>query len=145
MAPDPGSLNTVARDPVTEHEIELRVRYAECDPMKVAHHSAFLVWLEIARTELLRRRGTPYRELEKRGIIFVVVELSIRYRKPAVYDDALRICVWTMNDGIRSRTVTLKHGYKVYRDQIHLATASTTLACVNREGRLQSIPLGMLG
>ena len=43
--------------------IGLRVRYPECDPMNVAHHSAYAVWLELARTELLREQGLAYRDL----------------------------------------------------------------------------------
>ncbi|MBL4702017.1 MAG: acyl-CoA thioesterase, partial [Phycisphaeraceae bacterium] len=61
----------------------IRVRYSECDPMNVAHHASYPVWMEIARTDMLRRDGTSYAQLEKQGTYFVVARMSLRYRKPA--------------------------------------------------------------
>lgn len=122
-------------------ELSVRVRYAECDPMNVAHHSAYTIWMEMARTEMLRRRGVAYRELEARGVFFVVVRLSVRYRRPARYDDALTIRARLKP----SAGVKVEHEYEILRDGELLATAETTLACVNREGRLQPVPPGTLG
>ena len=76
---------------VDHAEVEVRVRYCECDPMNVAHHSVYPIWMEIARTELLRQCGAAYRDLEASGIFFVVARLSVRYQKSAHYDDVLRI------------------------------------------------------
>src|SRR5690349_15784041 len=121
-------------------EIELRVRYSECDPMNVAHHAAYPVWMEIARTELLRLRGIAYRELETRGVFFVVARLSIRYRKPARYDDVLQVVV----RGLPSAGVKVDHEYEIRRGKELIATAETTLVCVDREGKLRPIPEGTL-
>ena len=63
--------------------VELRVRYAETDQMGVAHHTHYLVWCEVARTDHMRRRGVSYRELEGQGLRLAVVEAGIRYRQPA--------------------------------------------------------------
>jgi acyl-CoA thioester hydrolase len=120
--------------------LEVRVRYAECDPMNVAHHSAYPVWMEMARTELLRRRGVTYRELEAKGVFFVVARLSIRYRRPARYDDVLRV-----HAKLRpSAGVKVEHDYEIFRGEELLATAETTVACVDREGKLRPIPEGTL-
>ncbi|MHC4946771.1 MAG: acyl-CoA thioesterase [Planctomycetota bacterium] len=56
--------------------IQIRVRYNECDPMNVAHHTAYPVWFEIGRTELLRRTGLTYRDLEADGVFRHEYELS---------------------------------------------------------------------
>ena len=48
--------------------MKLRVRFAETDQMGVAHHSAYVVWLEAARIEWLRARGLDYRRLEEEGV-----------------------------------------------------------------------------
>ena len=125
-------------------EIELRVRYTDCDPMGVAHHSVYPVWLEIARGELLRRHGTPYSELEQRGVLFVMARLSIRYRQPARYDDLLRINVWEPVGGKR-KSVKVDHAYEIHQGQVLLATAETTLVCVDRQGNPQPIPPGSIG
>jgi acyl-CoA thioester hydrolase len=122
-------------------EIAVRVRYAECDPMGVAHHSAYPIWLEIARTDMLRHRGLVYRDLEAQGIFFVVARLSLRYRRPARYDDDLRIRVHLRP----SAGVKVEHDYEVWRGDELLASAETTLACVDREGKLRPVPEGTLG
>ncbi len=126
---------------MSQTQIELRVRYAECDLMNVAHHSVYPVWMEQARTELLRQRGISYRELEAKGVFFVVARMSLRYRRPAVYDDLLRVCVQAKP----SAGVKVEHSYEVYRGDELLTTAETTLVCVDRNGKLQPIPEGTLG
>lgn len=121
-------------------EIQVRVRYVECDPMRVAHHSVYPVWMEMARTELLRLGGAVYRDLETRGVFFVVARMSLRYKKPARYDDVLTIVVREQP----SHGVKVEHEYEIRRDGDLLATAETTLVCVDSDGKLQPIPAGVL-
>jgi acyl-CoA thioester hydrolase len=121
---------------IRQTTVELRVRYAECDPMNVAHHAAYPVWLEIARTELLRRQGVAYRDLEAQGIFFVVARMSIRYRRPARYDDLLQVDV----EAVESAGVKVEHRYHIRRGDELLATAETTLVCVDRQGKPQRLP-----
>ncbi|MEM1269783.1 MAG: thioesterase family protein [Bacteroidota bacterium] len=68
-----------------------RVRYGECDPMRVVYHTRYLDFFEAARTEALRDFGMPYAELEEAGVLMPVVEASIQYRRSALYDDLLQI------------------------------------------------------
>lgn len=124
----------------TSTTVAVRVRYVECDPMGVAHHSVYPVWLELARTELLREQGFVYRELEERGVLFVVARMSLRYRKPARYDDELLVHVASE----ASAGVKVEHTYEVKRGAELLATAETTLVCVDRDGKLQPVPAGLL-
>ncbi len=119
-----------------ETTIEVRVRYNECDPMKFAHHSSYVTWLEMARTELLRERGFAYRELEERGILMVVARLSLKYRRPARYDDVIQIrCCSRPTAGVK-----LEHTYEVRRGDELLATAETTLVVVDEKGRMKPVP-----
>lgn len=71
-----------------------RVRYAETDAMGIVHHGSYVVWLELGRTEFMRAHGFTYRELESAGIVMPVLEIGLRYRCPAVYDDELCISTW---------------------------------------------------
>ena len=120
-----------------ETSIRVRVRYSECDPMQVAHHATYPVWFEVARTELLREQGVAYRDLEAAGVLFVVVRLNVRYRKPARYDDELTIHVESpANDG----GVKIEHRYEVRRGDELLATGESTLACVDEAGKLRRVP-----
>ena len=103
--------------------VPFRVRYVECDPMNIAHHSAYPVWMEIGRTELLRAQGANYRDCEARGIHFAVARLNIRYKKPARYDDELELHVI----GMPCAGVKVQHRYELKRGDDLLMTADTTI------------------
>jgi len=123
--------------PARTGRIELRVRYPECDPMGVAHHTAFPVWFEMGRTELLAAAaGTRYRELEQRGIFFAVAKLAVQYRRPVRYDDVLEVTTRLVLLG----HAKIEHEYELKRDGTLLATGQTTIVCLDREGRPRAIP-----
>jgi acyl-CoA thioester hydrolase len=90
-----------------------RVRYRECDPMGVVYHAHYLDYFEAARTEALRAWGVPYRKLEETGVIMPVVDVHLRYHRPAHYDDLLAIeTAFPEPPGVRvpiDYTVRLKH------------------------------------
>ena len=117
-------------------EITLRVRYAETDRMGLLHHANYLVYFEQARTELLRSLGLSYRDLEDGGFLLVITKAEVRYRRPAFYDDLLTVRTTVA----RTTAVRIDHAYEVRRDGALLAEGSTTLACVDREGRPQPLP-----
>ena len=54
-----------------QHEIEIRVRYSETDPMGLLHHANYFTYFEIGRTELLRASGGSHREMEEVGLLVV--------------------------------------------------------------------------
>lgn len=128
------SRNQSAENPATS--IDVRIRYAECDPMNLAHHGAYPVWLEMARTELLREQGVSYREMEAKGVYFVVARMSLRYRRPAHYDDVLRVDV----KALPAASVKLEHHYELRRGEELIATAETTLVCVDQAGKPRPVP-----
>lgn len=59
--------------------------------MGIAHHSNYIVWFEMGRTDLCRATGITYAEIERRGYLLVVVEIGCRYRTPFRYDDEVVI------------------------------------------------------
>ena len=124
--------------PVHSCDIEIRVRYAEVDQMGVVHHSRYWVYFEMGRTELLRRAGIAYRDMEAAGALIVMTKCSARFHAPARYDDEL-ILTTTL---ARMTTARLDHTYELKRasDGALLVTADTTLACIDRDGSLQPIP-----
>jgi acyl-CoA thioester hydrolase len=75
-------------------ETFVRVNYSETDQMGVVYHARYLVWLDIARCEHVRRTGVSYADLEQRGLRLAVGDLRIRYRQPARYDDLVRVRCW---------------------------------------------------
>jgi acyl-CoA thioester hydrolase len=73
------------------HHYRHRVRYRECDRMGLVYHTHFIDHFEAARTELIRSRGLSYKQIEDSGILIQVVEIKVRYSKPAYYDDLLLV------------------------------------------------------
>ena len=123
--------------PVTS-EVEFRVRYAETDKMQVVYHANYLVWCEIGRTDLIRRLGASYAELERQGISLAVTDASLRFHAPARYDDLIRVRTVLLD--ARSRSVTFKYTVENAETGMRLVSAQTTLASINPEGRLVSMP-----
>ena len=118
-----------------EHEIPIRVRYCETDAMGFLHHSNFLSYFEMGRTELFRAQGGDYRKMEEGGHFFVVVEMNVKYRAPARFDDLLSLRTRV----VRVTPAKLEHEYKLSRDRTVIADAHSILACVDREGRVRRI------
>lgn len=117
-------------------EIQVRVRYAEVDRMGLLHHANYLVYLEQARIDLLRSAGFSYKDLEDQGYYLVLTRIEVRYRRPAGFDDLLTVRV-------RVERVTgarIDHAYEVIRGGEVLSEATTTLACIDKEGRPRSLP-----
>jgi acyl-CoA thioester hydrolase len=115
---------------------EIRVRYAETDRMGLLHHANYLVYFEQARTELLRSQGLTYRDMEDKGFFLVITKVEVNYRSPAKYDDVLLIKTTVS----RTTPVRVEHSYEVTCEGRVVAEAKTTLACVDREGKLQALP-----
>jgi acyl-CoA thioester hydrolase len=121
---------------IREHDLEIRVRYQETDAMGVLHHANYFTYFEMGRTELLRANGKSYRDLEDGGLLMVIVKIACNYRRPARYDDVLRLHTRT----IRVTAAKIEHEYQMYRGEDLLCEGSSTLACVDREGRVQRVP-----
>jgi acyl-CoA thioester hydrolase len=122
-------------------EIQIRVRYAETDRMGLLHHANYLVYFEQARTELLRSRGAAYKEMEDQGFFLVIAKVEVKYKSPAHYDDVLTIRTTV----VRTTPIRIEHKYEVFREGTLICEGATTLACVDREGKLQAMPEWLSG
>ncbi len=118
--------------------MDLRVRFAETDQMGVAHHAAYVVWLEAARVEWLRGHGLSYRDLEAEGVSLSVTGVSVAYRSAARFDDLLRIEV--VLEEARSRR--LRFTYRLVRaaDERLVATATTVHVPTDASGAAIRLP-----
>jgi len=121
---------------LNEHEIEIRVRYQETDGQGRVHHANYLTWFELGRVELLRAAGHSYRELEDAGIFLVVAEVNVQYYLPAFFDDVLALRTTT----VKAKGARIEHRYEVRRGGELLAEATTTVACINKAGRVTRLP-----
>lgn len=119
-----------------EHEIEIRVRYQETDGQGRVHHANYLTWFEQGRVELLRSMGTSYRELEQAGVMLVVSQMNVRYFLPAFFDDLLQL----RTVATRAKGARIEHEYQIRRGAELLAEADSTIACIDRTGRVTRLP-----
>ena len=106
----------------TTHSI--RVRYAETDPMKYVYYGIYAQYFEVARVELFRTLGISYEEIENQGIWLPVSEFSIKYLKPALYDELLEIHTYIKKiPGVR-----IEFDYEIYNSSKEkISEAKTTL------------------
>lgn len=121
------------------YETTVRVRYAETDQMGVIYHANFFVWFEVGRVELLREMGVPYRQMEEEDDChIVVVEAKCEFKRPARYDDLLRIRTRVAE----TRTRLMRFAYEVLNDATGelLATGETTHVICDHAGRPKSLP-----
>jgi acyl-CoA thioester hydrolase len=114
-----------------QSRVEVTVRYAETDMMGVVYHGNFLPWFEIGRTTMLKERGLSYRQLEAAGFLLPVLEVAVKYLKPAVYDDTVTI-VTTLRE---KPLLRIRFDYEVRRGAELLATAHTVHAFIGRDGK----------
>jgi acyl-CoA thioester hydrolase len=70
---------------------ELRVRYGECDPQGIVFNANYLLYFDVAFTELWRAALGPWQDMVERGIDAVVAEANARFRAPARFDDVLEL------------------------------------------------------
>ena len=103
-----------------EFNTQVRVRYAEADPMNVVYYGNYAQYFEVGRVESLRNLGLSYKGIEDMGIMLPVVELNIKYLRPAKYDDLLTI---------KSQIKELPTEHKIIFDQ----------EIYNEEGKLLTI------
>jgi acyl-CoA thioester hydrolase len=86
---------------------ELRVRYGECDPQGIVFNANYLLYFDVAFTELWRAAVGPWQELVQRGVDAVVAEAGLRFRAPARYDDVLALEARVIDLGRTSLTTTI--------------------------------------
>jgi acyl-CoA thioester hydrolase len=123
---------------VTSSTTTLRVRYAETDQMGIVYYANYLVWFEVARTDLLRSLGWTYREMEASGVALPVIEAECRYRRPARYDDEMAI----LTEGRVISPVRLEFHYEVRTTASPdlVASGRTAHAAIGKDGRPCRLP-----
>ena len=111
-------------------ETIIRVRYGETDQMGYAYYGIYAQYYEVGRVEAMRKLGFSYRDVEERGILLPVIEFQVNYKKPALYDDEVKV-VTTLRE--RPRGFRLPFEYACYNQHNQLLnTGKVTLVCVDK-------------
>lgn len=119
-----------------EHQMEIRVRYQETDAQGHVHHSNYLNYFEVARTEMLRSSGRSYRELESEGVMLVVVKASLDYRRGAKYDEVLTIKTTL----VKAKGARITHRYEISCESEIICEGETVVAAIGTDGKVKRLP-----
>lgn len=109
----------------------IRVYYEDTDAGGVVFYANYLKFCERARTEWLRKLGFDQSKLDSElGLIFVVSETSLTYKKPAKLDDILSIHTEVESMGKAS----IVFSQDIYRGNELLVKSKITVCCIKRDG-----------
>lgn len=117
--------------PSDVHVSTIAVRFNELDPYAHVNHAVYATYCEVARTEALAAIGLSIEELARQGFQFVVTELSLRFRKPAVAGDILSVDTWLSEIG-RAST---RWSQRIRRGDELLVEAELKVGVANGLGR----------
>tara|TARA_R100001377_G_scaffold39139_1_gene21843 strand:+ start:710 stop:1126 length:417 start_codon:yes stop_codon:yes gene_type:complete len=113
-------------------EIPIRVRYGETDQMGVVHHGNYALYLEMGRTEWLRKMGLSYNEMEKSGVMLPVISMSLNYKKSALYDEVVKVKTQLK----KMPSVKIEFDYEIINSAGEvLVTANTVLAFIDMKSK----------
>ncbi|WP_100488848.1 acyl-CoA thioesterase [Sporolactobacillus pectinivorans] len=87
-------------------------RYNETDKMGIIHHSQYVIWFEVARTDWIKQSGLSFRQIEERGLMMPVLGIEVHYHSPALFDDAVIVETTIKNYD----SVKMSFSYKVMKE-----------------------------
>ncbi len=132
-------MTKVLAEKATIGETRLRVRYAETDQMGVVYHANYLVWFEVGRVEFIRQLGLDYKSMEREeGCGIAVVDVSVRYKLPARYDDELIV----HTELVAARGALVRFAYRIVRaaDGVLLCEGETVHVVVGPDMKKRPLP-----
>ncbi|MFL6761652.1 MAG: YbgC/FadM family acyl-CoA thioesterase [Sphingomicrobium sp.] len=121
----------------TKHHFALSVYFEDTDAYGIVYYANYLKFMERARSDFIRAVGVDQAsELRSTGSAYAVVEVDIRYRKPARLGDDLLLV--TTVDHVRASSVHIQQ--RVMRGPELLTEARVTAAFLDGEGRPRRQP-----
>lgn len=119
------------------HIYKTQVRYCETDQMAVVHNSVYYIYMELARTDLVRVEGVTYKQMEDTGILMPVLESGCKFKNPARYDDVIEVETHIAY----FRNASIRFEYRLRKDDgTLLATGYSVHAAVDRDFQVTTIP-----
>jgi acyl-CoA thioester hydrolase len=118
------------------HVHRLRVRYAECDAQGVVFNAHYLAYFDIGLTELWRRALGSYQAMVDGGADVTVAQATVRYRRPARFDDEVDVEARVVRFGTTSMGVE----FRLTRDRELLAEGEIAYVFVDSAGAKLPVP-----
>jgi len=102
-----------------DYTTQIRVRYADTDQMQFVYNGKYVEYFEVARTEMMRNIGLSYNKVEENGFMLPVLEVNVKYKNPAYYDDILFVRAFVIEIPI----LKVHIDYEIYRTEEKLLVA----------------------
>lgn len=113
----------------------VRVRYSEVDRQGIVYYSRYLEYMDVAHTEYFRAMGFEYQDLiERHGFDPSVVHATLEYKRPARFDDVLRVYARVVAIGRTS----FRMEYEITREPDAERVAGGQIVYVNLDKATQS-------
>lgn len=120
-----------------EHRFALTVYFEDTDAYGIVYYANYLKFMERARSDMIRAVGVDQAaELRSSGSAYAVVEVDIKYRRPAHLGEDLQVV--SNVDQVRASSVHIQQ--RVMRGPELLSDARVTAAFLNCEGRPRRQP-----
>lgn len=114
-----------------------RVTYAECTVGNHVYYARYLDLLEAARGEFFRSVGITFQQLQDSGAIFPVVEVKLKYKGAARYDDVLKIELWLTE----LERVRMNFACRIFNEAGKLLVEGQTMhVCTSMDEKLKRLP-----
>jgi acyl-CoA thioester hydrolase len=119
-------------------EIDLEIPFYDCDMMEIVWHGHYVKYFELARCALLDKINYNYKQMQESGYAFPVIDLSIRYVKPAIFGQWIKvhaeIIEWENRLKIRYLITDQKTGLKLTKGhsvQVAVVLATNEMCLVS--------------
>jgi acyl-CoA thioester hydrolase len=77
--------------PIHQVTVVIEVPFHDVDMMEIVWHGYYAKYFEIARCDLLDKINYNYEQMRDSGYAWPIVDLSIRYIKPAVFRQTIAV------------------------------------------------------
>jgi len=117
------------------HEIQTRIRYSETDKMGFCYYGNYAQFFEMGRVETLREIGVTYATMEDQGILLPVVDFSVKYFKPALYDEVITIKTTLVDEPL----IKIEFDYELFNSKNERITKANTVLVFTDEATKKPI------
>ena len=110
-----------------DDEIEFSVRYSETDQMSFVYHGNYVKYFEMGRIAWLRKLGFSYKKMEEDGILMPVIDIKINFKKPALFDDKLKL----VTKLVRTPSYMIEFEFEIIKKENIISSGYTKLVFLN--------------
>ncbi|MGR9105692.1 MAG: acyl-CoA thioesterase [Gammaproteobacteria bacterium] len=111
------------RSSIVACDVEIEVPFFDVDLMEIVWHGHYLKYFEMARCALLDQIGYNYMQMRESGYTWPIIELRVRYAKPAKFGQKMivhaGICEWENRLTIHYRVIDKLSGIRLARGYTH--------------------------